>query len=231
MAYNAQQFFDKIKPMVIADMQQTGILASLTAAQAFIESSKGNSGLTVKANNLFGIKGDYKGQYIYMMTTEYINGVPQKVNAKFRKYPSWQESITDHSGLFLRSSRYANLRGCKAYKLACVYVQQDGYATSPVYANTLIKTIETYQLYSWDGVEVKPTGNPYGVPTKNIKKGSKGNDVRWLQYALTQRGYSLVCDGIFGQKTDEMVRAFQAEHGLVVDGIVGPATRAKLLSA
>ena len=229
MAYNAQQFFDKIKPMVIADMQQTGILASLTAAQAFIESSKGNSGLTAKANNLFGIKGEYNGQYIYMMTTEYINGVPQKVNAKFRKYPSWQESITDHSGLFLRSSRYANLRGCKAYKLACVYVQQDGYATSPVYANTLIKTIETYQLYSWDGVEVQPTGNPYGVPTKNIKKGSKGNDVRWLQYALTQRGYSLVCDGIFGQKTDEMVRAFQAEHGLVVDGIVGPATRAKLL--
>ena len=42
MAYNAQQFFDKIKPMVIADMQQTGILASLTAAQAFIESSKGS---------------------------------------------------------------------------------------------------------------------------------------------------------------------------------------------
>ncbi len=228
MAYNAQQFFDKIKPMVIADMQQTGILASLTAAQAFIESSKGNSGLTVKANNLFGIKGEYNGQYIYMMTTEYINGVPQKVNAKFRKYPSWQESITDHSGLFLRSSRYANLRGCKAYKLACVYVQQDGYATSPTYANTLIKTIETYQLYTWDGVEAKTTGNPYPEPTKNLKKGSKGNDVRWLQYALSQRGYSLVCDGIFGTKTDETVRAFQADHGLVVDGIVGPATRAKM---
>lgn len=228
MAYNAQQFFDKIKPMVIADMQQTGILASLTAAQAFIESSKGNSGLTVKANNLFGIKGDYNGRYIYMMTTEYINGVPQKVNAKFRKYPSWQESITDHSGLFLRSSRYANLRGCKAYKLACVYVQQDGYATSPTYANTLIKTIETYQLYTWDGVEMKPTGNPYPEPTKNLKKGSKGNDVRWIQYALTHKGYSLVCDGIFGTKTDETVRAFQTDHGLVVDGIVGPATRAKL---
>ena len=164
-----------------------------------------------------------------MMTTEYINGVPQKVNAKFRKYPSWQESITDHSGLFLRSSRYANLRNCKAYKLACIYVQQDGYATSPTYANTLIKTIETYQLYTWDGVEMKPTGNPYPEPTKNLKKGSKGNDVRWLQYALTQRGYSLVCDGIFGTKTDETVRAFQADHGLVVDGIVGPATRAKLI--
>ena len=174
MAYNAQQFFAKIKPMVIADMQKTGILASLTAAQAFVESGKGNSGLTAKANNLFGIKGEYNGQFVYMPTTEYINGVPQKVNAKFRKYPSWQESITDHSGLFLRSSRYANLRGCKDYKQACINVQKDGYATSPTYANTLIKTIETYQLYAWDGAEVKPTGNPYPEPTKNLKKGSKG---------------------------------------------------------
>lgn len=228
MAYNASQFFEKIKPMVIADMQKTGILASLTAAQAFIESSKGNSGLTIKANNLFGIKGDYKGQSVMMLTTEYINGVPQKVQAKFRKYPSWQESITDHSSLFLRSSRYANLRGCKDYKQACRNVQADGYETSPTYAQTLIKTIETYQLYTWDGVETQPTGNPYPEPTKNLKKGSRGNDVRWLQYVLTQKGYSLVCDGIFGAKTDEAVRAFQAEHGLVVDGIVGKLTRAEL---
>ena len=228
MAYNAQQFLEKIKPMVIADMKETGILASLTAAQAFIESSKGNSGLTSKANNLFGIKGEYNGQYVYMLTTEYIGGIPQKVNAKFRKYPSWQESINDHSGLFLRSSRYANLRGCKDYKIACINVQKDGYATSPTYANTLIKTIETYKLYTWDGVETQPTGNPYPEPTKNLKKGSRGNDVRWLQYVLTQKGYSLVCDGIFGAKTDEAVRAFQAEHGLVVDGIVGKLTRAEL---
>ena len=229
MAYNASQFFEKIKPMVIADMQKTGILASLTAAQAFIESAKGNSGLTTKANNLFGIKGTYNGQSVTMLTTEYINGIPQKVNAKFRKYPSWQESITDHSGLFLRSQRYANLRGCKDYRTACRNVQADGYATSPTYAQTLIKTIETYQLYTWDGVEAKPIGNPYGVPTKNLKKGSKGNDVRWLQYELNSRGYHLVCDGIFGAKTDEMTRAFQADMGLVPDGIVGPLTRSKLV--
>lgn len=228
MAYNAQQFLEILKPMVIADMKETGILASLTAAQAFIESNKGNSGLTSKANNLFGIKGEYNGQYVYMMTTEYIGGIPQKVNAKFRKYPSWQESINDHSGLFLRSSRYANLRGCKDYKTACINVQKDGYATSPTYANTLIKTIETYKLYTWDGVETQPTGNPYPEPTKNLKKGSKGNDVRWLQYMLTKKGYSLVCDGIWGNKTEEAVRAFQADHGLVVDGIVGKLTRAEL---
>ena len=229
MAYNALQFFEKIKPMVIDDMQKTGILASLTAAQAMIESSKGNSGLTVKANNLFGIKGQYNGQSIKMLTTEYIGGMPKKVYADFRKYSSWQESISDHSGLFLRSPRYANLRGCRDYKTACKNVQADGYATSPTYANTLIKTIETYRLYAWDGVEIKPTGNPYPEPSKSLKKGSKGNDVRWLQYELTRKGYSIICDGIFGAKTDEAVRSFQADQGLTVDGIVGAATRAKLI--
>lgn len=70
---------------------------------------------------------------------------------------------------------------------------------------------------------------PYPVPTKNLRMNSRGNDVRWLQMALTKKGYSLVCDGIFGPKTDEAVRAFQADRGLAIDGIVGPATRGELL--
>ena len=85
-----------------------------------------------------------------MMTTEYYNGVACKVRANFRKYPSWQESISDHSGLFLRSARYANLRGETDYVKACKNVQADGYATSPTYANTLINTINKYKLYDWN---------------------------------------------------------------------------------
>ena len=129
MAYSTEEFLNKIKPMVIEDMRKTGILASLTASQALIESNKGNSGLTQKANNLFGMKGAYNGQSVTMPTTEYYNGVKTTVNAAFRKYPSWAESIADHSGLFNRSSRYANLRGLTDYKLACKYVKDDGYAT------------------------------------------------------------------------------------------------------
>lgn len=150
MAYTDTQFLEKIKPLVIADMRTTKILASLTASQAFIESNKGNSGLTQKANNLFGIKGTYNGQSVTMQTTEYYNGVATKVNAAFRKYPSWVESIADHSGLFNRSSRYANLRGLTDYNLACKYVREDGYATSPTYTSTLLNVINKYRLYEWD---------------------------------------------------------------------------------
>ena len=150
MGYTDKTFLEVLKPYVLQDMKDTKILASLTAAQAFIESNKGNSGLTQKANNLFGIKGLYNGQSVKMKTTEYYNGVKVQVMADFRKYPSWKESIADHSRLFNSYQRYANLRGCTNYLECCKYVQADGYATSPTYAKTLASTIEKYQLYKWD---------------------------------------------------------------------------------
>lgn len=165
MAYTADSFLRLLKPYVLQDMKNTGILASLTAAQAFIESNKGNSGLTQKANNLFGIKGEYNGQYVVMPTTEYYNGVKTRVNAKFRKYPSWLESIADHSRL-LCTKRYANLINCTDYKQACINVQKDGYATSPTYAQTLIAQIEKYKLYEWDAEVLGgylPPEEPYNI--------------------------------------------------------------------
>lgn len=151
-----KEFFNRIKDDVIRDMKQTGILASLTAAQAFIESGSGSSGLTVKANNLFGMKGSYQGYFVTMKTKEYINGKYVVVDASFRKYPDWAASIKDHSDLFLRASRYKNLIGEKDYIKACKNVQKDGYATSPTYADTLIRTIERYKLYEWDQMEPEP---------------------------------------------------------------------------
>ena len=128
MSYTAKSFLDTLKPYAMKDMDQTTILASLTAAQAFIESNKGNSGLTQKCNNLFGIKGKYQGQGELFWTTEYYNGVKTRVQAYFRKYPTWQESVNDHSSLFNRLARYKNLRGETDYIKACNNVKADGYA-------------------------------------------------------------------------------------------------------
>lgn len=68
--------------------------------------------------------------------------------------------------------------------------------------------------------------NPYKEPTVNVSMAR--DEVRWIQYQLNAKGYKLSVDGIWGNHTEEMVRAFQADNGLAVDGIVGPATRAKL---
>ena len=232
MSYTVSSFFAKLKPYVIKDMYDTTIPSSLTAAQAFIESKYGNSGLAVNANNLFGIKGSYNGQSVSMMTTEYYNGVACKVRANFRKYPSWQESISDHSGLFLRSARYANLRGETDYVKACKNVQADGYATSPTYANTLINTINKYKLYEWDqevlGKTIKPKAE---IKTPVLKRGSKGEHVLAWQKFLNQNGYSAgLEDGKFGICTELAVKSWQAAHPECgkPDGIIGPKTWASI---
>lgn len=165
------EFIEKIGSMAREDMKKTNILASLTIAQAILESNWGKSSLSVEPNNnLFGIKGEYNGKYVTLPTSEYLNGKWIKVNAKFRKYPSWRESIADHSALFNGLSRYANLRGCTDYKLACKYVREDGYATDPSYTNKLINLIETYNLNRFDissSISVNANVNIYyAVKTK-----------------------------------------------------------------
>ena len=226
MDYTAQAFLEKLRPYVVEDMRKSGILASLTAAQAFIESNKGNSGLTQKANNLFGIKGTYNGQSVKMWTTEYYNGVQTRILADFRAYPSWAESIADHSALFNRLKRYENLRGLTDYTLACKYVQQDGYATSPSYANTLLSCINKYSLYLWDA-EVTGT-SPGQTVVKNLpvlKRGSRGEYVKAWQNFLNLNGYPCgLADGIFGKATEAAVRDFQRSRGLDPDGIIGRDT-------
>ena len=226
MAYTAEKFLEKIKPLVIADMKSTGILASLTAAQAFIESGIGNSKLTETANNLFGIKGSYNGNSVTMKTTEYYNGVKQTVYAAFRAYPSWIESIADHSGLFNRLARYSNLRGLTNYKLACEYVHADGYATAPDYANTLMGKINTYRLYEWDGEalgKIIPIQTVPALPT--LRKGDRNDYVLHWQKYLNAVGF--FCgneDGIFGANTEIAVKDLQMSKGIKADGIIGKAT-------
>ena len=223
--YTAQSFLNKFKGFCIKDMKQSGILASLTGAQGFIESNKGNSGLTTKANNLFGIKGKYNGQSVTMMTTEYYAGVKTRVPQPFRKYPSWQESVNDHSAMFNRLSWYENLRNCQDYEEACVNVKKDGYATAPDYTSTLMNPIRKYQLWMWDYEVLKD----YPVnKLKTVRRGSDGGGVYLLQKLLVGKGYKMDCDSNFGGQTESAVKAYQQANGLTIDGIVGQNTWKKL---
>lgn len=68
------------------------------------------------------------------------------------------------------------------------------------------------------------------VPTGVIRKGDTGSAVRWMQERLAEKGYlrKTEIDGDFGRITLGAVCAFQLESGLIVDGVCGPLTRAKL---
>lgn len=147
LKYSVEQFIAMTRDYIIFQYSVSRILPSLTMAQAIIESKYGNS---APGNNLFGMKGSYNGEFQLLNTKEWNGKEYITVKAKFRKYPSWEHSISDHAWLFCRLSRYKNLIGCKDYKQACINVHADGYATSPTYANTLINTIEKYNLVELD---------------------------------------------------------------------------------
>ena len=225
MAYTLQSFLQKFKTYAINDMKSSGILASLTGAQGIIESNKGNSGLTTKANNLFGIKGKYEGKSVSMLTTEYYNGVRHRVMQDFRAYPSWQESVNDHSAMFNRMSRYKNLRGCQDYEEACINVKKDGYATAPDYTQTLMNAIKKNKLWLWDYEVLRdcPSGN-----LKTVRQGSDGGGVYLLQTLLVKHGFDIDCDGNFGGQTAHALKCYQEKNGLIADSICGPKTWARI---
>lgn len=130
------------------------VLPSLTIAQAILESGWGRSGLTKKANALFGIKAgkDWKGKVYSSKTKECYDGVNfvDEV-AAFRAYNTWGESVQDHTEFLCGLKRYAAVIGEKDYKKACKAIKAAGYATDPDYAEKLIALIEKYKLYEFDG--------------------------------------------------------------------------------
>lgn len=121
-------------------------LARLGAIQAAHESNFGRSGLARKDNNLFGIKGKYKGKSSRYKTTEYINNAPQIVYAHFRKYPSLVESFEDYIALLHRLKRYKPTREAKTIDEAIVAIGRSGYATDPAYSAKLKRIYIKYLL-------------------------------------------------------------------------------------
>ena len=77
-----------------------------------------------------------------------------------------------------------------------------------------------------------PTPPPFALePSSNVKRGSKGDGVRWVQWMLRQAGYdvgSTGVDGDCGKATVAAITRFQSDHGLSADGICGVKTRNKL---
>ena len=138
-------YIDKYKDLAMEQQQKYKIPASITLAQGLLESGAGRSRLATEANNHFGIKtpGGWTGPYILVDD--------DRPKEKFRKYRSVRESYEDHS-LFLLKPRYQVLFTYKTtdYKSWAKGLKSCGYATSPVYAQSLIRIIEMYSLHQFD---------------------------------------------------------------------------------
>jgi flagellum-specific peptidoglycan hydrolase FlgJ len=143
------KFISEVLPGALDGYEKYNILPSLTIAQAILESDWGQRHV---GNNLFGIKAtsSWRGSRVKSFTTEYINGNPRRVEAYFRAYDSFTDSIKDHNELLGLSKRYEIVRQAEDYKEASYAVWRAGYATDPKYPEKLIKIIEEYKLMEYD---------------------------------------------------------------------------------
>ncbi|MEH7649559.1 phage tail protein [Bacillus safensis] len=179
----AADFIKKLAPGAQKVYKKYNVLASLVIAQGCLESGFGSSGLSKQANNLFGIKGTYNGKYVLMWTSEQDKkGNVTRIQAKFRKYPSYAESLADLGSLYTRLSRYKNVVGEKDYKKATAAVSKAGYATDIHYPSKLNSIIETYNLTKYDGETIPDVPEEPSEPETPTKptypsKEYQGKDV------------------------------------------------------
>jgi hypothetical protein len=158
---DSASFISSVAPMAQHDQAVHAVPASVSIAQAILESNWGNSTLAQNDKNYFGIKcatatnpgsgSTAIGCHAYP-TTE-CTPTCHTVTAYFRVYAAIGDSFVDH-GAFLRvNSRYANAFNDTNNPDQFVRdIAADGYATDPNYASSVISLMQTYNLYQYNTV-------------------------------------------------------------------------------
>ena len=148
------EFISLFGPVARDSLKATGVPASVTLAQAILETGWGDCSIG-DAKNLFGIKGTGPAGTTVVHTQECYNGTFVTIQDGFRKYNTWQESIDDHaslvSGWIYKPAwdAYQSNHDADAFARG---IHQAGYATDPEYANKLINLMQSYNLYEWDQI-------------------------------------------------------------------------------
>jgi len=140
------RYINKYSDLAVTHKDIYKIPASITLAQAIIESGAGHSELAKVSHNHFGIKchSDWTGERVYRQD--------DNPNDCFRKYKNVEDSYEDHSRFLVQYPRYAVLftYDIRDYTSWAKGLQACGYATNKGYANSLIRIVEDYQLYKYD---------------------------------------------------------------------------------
>ncbi|GJH07030.1 flagellar assembly peptidoglycan hydrolase FlgJ [Paraburkholderia terrae] len=142
-------FVDKLAAPAQAASAATGIPARFIIGQAALESGWGKREIRktdgTTSHNIFGIKAtdDWNGKTVATVTTEYINGRPQRVVEKFRAYDSYEEAMTDYASFLKSNPRYAQvINSSRDVNGFAQGMQRAGYATDPHYAKKLISIMQ-----------------------------------------------------------------------------------------
>lgn len=242
MATSAQicNFIKLIAPDVQKAYATLGkVKPSVCIGMACVESGAGTSKLMASHNALWGQKvgtgktaTKYWGGKFYVAKTkeEYKVGEHTVIRDAFRSYDSVFQGACNYYEL-LNTKLYSRVKSDASYEEQMKQIKACGYMTSSTEVNSVLTYINKYKLWQYDDVAFTEPArdNPYPVPTKLLKVGSRSEMVKWLQYELNNYyGFQLAVDGVYGSKTKMAVQGFQQMHGLRSDGICGRLTLDKL---
>jgi len=220
-----EKYVETYSELAMKEMARTGIPASITLSQGCLESDNGNSSLSVKGNNHFGIKcHDWQGGKMYHDDDE--------KDECFRKYKSAYDSYVDHSMFLTTKTRYESLFDLKPgdYKAWARGLQKAGYATSNKYSSLLIKIIEENKLHSFDKMVLSGSYKPGKDGKQQDKKpkraGRRGDVVLGREILVNNRvEYIITNDGdtpdLLREELDlfanEIYRYNNLDKGVVLD--------------
>ncbi len=141
-------FVNRMAEPAMAAARASGVPAKLIVGQAALESGWGRREIRNADGsttfNVFGIKagGNWKGPTTEILTTEYVDGQPQKVRARFRAYGSYEEACNDYARLLTTNPRYAGVVSASNADEAAHGLQRAGYATDPAYGEKLVRIMK-----------------------------------------------------------------------------------------
>lgn len=145
---HVQAFQERLAAHAEQASRETGIPAKFMLGQAALETGWGRKEIRAadgsNSYNLFNIKagGNWKGRVVEAVTTEYVDGVPQRRVEKFRAYDSYADAFRDYARLLRSNPRYesvlANATDLNGFAQG---LQRAGYATDPNYAAKLTQII------------------------------------------------------------------------------------------
>ena len=157
LAVDEGAFVAEVSALAVIERLRSGVPASITVAQAILESDWGRAPIAVQGNNFFGIKckSAWAGTSVAHVDDD-RDAAGRPVTSCFRAYGSVPESFRDHSDFLVGSERYAALFGVDPldYRGWARGLSACGYATDPLYADKLIALIERFELYTLDFPEV-----------------------------------------------------------------------------
>ncbi len=191
-------------------MRRYGIPASITLAQGLIESANGKSTLAQTANNHFGVKGKFNGNYVLANDDH--------PNEQFKKYDNVGQSYEDHSKVLMndRYQRYVGNLAADDYRGWAAGIKKGGYASDKNYVSTLVSVIEKNNLQQYDQIVMTEMKNGKTQTTSRTENQTASKSESNGQYSMpVKRSEFMLVTSPYGQRQDPMDSSkTQIHHGI-----------------